>query len=102
VVDHLRWDLSAIFEMAIAEKVIGANPATRPYTPKQAPKGQTRAMSVEQVNSAFAAVDLREQVLLHMAIFSGFRPGEMLGLQRRHLAADGSAVNVEAGIPRHH
>jgi hypothetical protein len=25
-----------------------------------------------------AAVDLRERVLLHMAIFSGFRPGEML------------------------
>jgi len=29
VVDHLRWDLSAIFEMAMAEKVITSNPATR-------------------------------------------------------------------------
>src|SRR5579885_3824809 len=28
VVDHLRWDLSAILEMAVAEKVIAANPAT--------------------------------------------------------------------------
>jgi hypothetical protein len=34
VVDHLRWDLSAIFEMAIAEKVIETSPATRLYTPK--------------------------------------------------------------------
>lgn len=32
VVDHLRWDLSAIFEMAIAEKVIEASPSTRLYT----------------------------------------------------------------------
>jgi integrase len=100
VVDHLRWDLSAIFEMAIAEKVVEVSPATRLYTPKNARKGQTRAMSVDQVNTVLAAVDLRERVLLHMAIFSGFRPGEMLGLQRRHVAADGSAVSVEQRVYR--
>jgi integrase len=100
VVDHLRWDLSAIFEMAVAERVVDTNPATRLYTPKQAPKGQTRAMSVEEVKTALAAVELREQVLLHMAIFSGFRPGEMLGLQRRHVAADASAVSVEQRVYR--
>lgn len=100
VVDHLRWDLGAIFEMAVAEKVIDANPATRLYTPKQAAKGQTRAMSVEEVKTALEAVELRERVLLHMAIFSGFRPGEMLGLQRHHVAADGSAVRVEQRVYR--
>ena len=100
VVDHLRWDLSAIFEMAIAEKVIEASPATRLYTTKHAPKGTTRAMSVEEVKMALSAVELREQVLVHMGIFSGFRPGEMLGLQRRHVATDGSAVNVEQRVYR--
>jgi len=100
VVDHLRWDLSAIFEMAVAEKVIDAKPATRLYTPKHAPKGQTRAMSVEEVKTALEAVELRERVLLHMAIFSVFRPGEMLALQRRHVAADGSAVRVEQRVYR--
>src|SRR5215471_7746361 len=45
VVDHLRWDLTSIFEMAVAEKVIDANPATRLYTPKNAQKGVTPAMS---------------------------------------------------------
>src|ERR1035437_1253485 len=39
VVDHLRWDLSVIFEMGIAEKVIESSPATSLYTPKHAPKG---------------------------------------------------------------
>src|SRR5262245_61629127 len=56
VVDHLRWDLSAILEMAVAEKVIAANPATRLYTPKYAPRGRTRAMTPEEVNLALSAV----------------------------------------------
>jgi integrase len=100
VVDHLRWDLSAIFEMAVAEKVIATNPATRLYTPKYAPRGETRAMTVQEVNTALAAVELREQILLHMAIFSGFRPGEMLALQRRHVSADATVVKVEQRVYR--
>jgi integrase len=100
VVDHLRWDLSAIFEMAIAEKVIDSSPATRLYTPKNAPKGTTRAMSVEEVHTGLDAVELREQVLLHMAIFSGFRPGEMLGLQRHHVSEDATVVKVEQRVYR--
>jgi len=100
VVDHLRWDLSAILEMAVAERVIPSNPGSRLYTPKHAPKGTTRAMSVEEVNTALAAVKLREQLLLHMGIFSGFRPGEMLGLQRRHVAEDATVVKVEQRVYR--
>jgi len=100
VVDHLRWDLSAILEMAVAEKVIASNPGTRLYTPKHAPKGTTRAMSVDEVNTALGAVQLREQLLLHMAIFSGFRPGEMLGLQRRHVTGDATVVKVEQRVYR--
>ena len=100
VVDHLRWDLSAILEMAVAEKVIASNPATRLYTPKHAPKGKTRAMSVQEVNIALGAVEPREKILLYMAIFSGFRPGEMLALQRRHVSVDGTVVKVEQRVYR--
>lgn len=100
VVDHLRWDLSAILEMAMAEKVITSNPATRLYTPKNAPRGQTRAMTAVEVNIALGAVGLREQVLLHMAIFAGFRPGEMLALQRRHVLENASVVKVEQRVYR--
>jgi integrase len=100
VVDHLRWDLTSIFEMAIAEKVIDANPATKLYTPKNAPKGVTRAMSAEEVRVALDAVNLREKVLLHMAIFSGFRPGEMLALQRCHVSANSTRVNVVQRVYR--
>ena len=100
VVDHLRWDLTSVFEMAIAEKVIDANPATRLYTPKNARKGVTRAMSAEEVRASLDAVDLRESVLLHMAIFSGFRPGEMLALQRRHVLENATRVSVEQRVYR--
>jgi integrase len=100
VVDHLRWDLSAIFEMAVAERVILSNPATRLYTPKYAPRGKTRAMTVEEVNVALGAVEFREQILLHMAVFAGFRPGEMLALQRRHVSEDGTVVRVEQRVYR--
>lgn len=79
VVDHLRWDLSAIFEMAVAEKVIASNPGTRLYTPKHAPKGTTRAMSVDEVNVALGAVELREQLLLHMAVLLGISAGRNAG-----------------------
>jgi integrase len=99
-VDHLRWDLSAIFEMAVAEKVIASNPATRLYTPKQAPKGTTRAMTVDEVNIALRAVALRDQILLGMAIFCGFRPGELLALQRRHVSEDATVVKVEQRVYR--
>jgi integrase len=100
VVDHLRWDLTAMFEMAVAEKLVATNPATRLYTPKNAPKGHTRAMTVAEVITALAAVGLRERVLLSLAIFSGFRPGEMLGLQRRHVAPDATAVKVQQRVYR--
>ncbi len=99
-VDHLRWDLSAIFSMAVAEKVITADPTSGLYTPKNAAKGVTRAMSEGEVAMAVGAVEFREQVILHMAIFAGFRPGELLGLQRRHVRPDGAVVQVEQRVYR--
>ena len=56
MVDHLRWYLSSIFVLAIAVKVVDASPATRLYTPKAAPKGITRAMSIDEVKIAVSAV----------------------------------------------
>ena len=46
------------------------------------------------------ALELRERVLLHLAIFFGFRPGEMLALQRRHTSEDATVVKVEERVYR--
>ncbi|MEN6336907.1 MAG: tyrosine-type recombinase/integrase, partial [Phycisphaerales bacterium] len=99
-VDHLRWDLSSIFEMAIAEKLITVNPTASLYTPKNAKRGETRAMTDTEVAVALGAVEFRERVIMHMAIFAGFRPGEILALQRRHVSANGKKVQVEQRVYR--
>lgn len=93
-VDHLRWDLSSIFDLAVAEKVIPVNPATHLYTPKCAKKGICRRMSVDEAETALNAAEGRERLILHLAILSGFRPGEMFALRRNHVAHDRSSVEV--------
>jgi integrase len=57
-------------------------------------------MTVEEVNVALGAVEFREQILLHMAVFAGFRPGEMLALERRHVSEDATVVRVEQRVYR--
>ena len=47
VVDHLRWDLKQIFDMAIAEGKVLRNPALLLFTPKTAAKPIHRAMTVD-------------------------------------------------------
>ena len=88
VVDHLRWDLSSIFEMAVSEKVIAVNPTAALYTPKTAKRTESQAMSADQVEPALGAVEYREQVILRLAIFAGMRPGELLAIQREHVRPD--------------
>lgn len=100
VVAHLRWHLSSICEMAVAEKVISANPATMLYVPKDAKKGEGRAMTLAEAEKALSLGAPREKLMLHLAVLSGLRPGEFLALQRRHVASDGSSVTVEQRVYR--
>lgn len=100
VVDHLRWDLSSIFELAVAEKVIATNPATTLYTPKFAKKGDCPVMTADDVEVAVGAVQFREKVVIHLGVFVGVRPGEMLAFQRRHVAVDRSSVEIEQRVYR--
>ena len=58
----------------------------RLYTPTNAKKGACPAMTAAEVEKALSAVKFRERVILHLAIFSGLRPGEILALQRRNVA----------------
>lgn len=54
----------------------------------------------DEVGKALGAADVREKVVLHLAIFSGLRSGEMLAIQRRNVAPDGSFVEVEQRVYR--
>ena len=83
-VDHLRWDLRQIFEMAIAEGVVHGNPSVMLFTPRDCKRYGKRSMTLKEVQFLFNtfADKLRELVILKLAVVAGMRPGEILALRR--------------------
>jgi integrase len=100
VVDHVRWDLNSICDLAIAEKVLPTNPVAKLYTPSTAKTRPRPVMTADQVEAVISAVEFREKVIVQLAIFAGLRPGEILALQRRHVAEDRSSVEIEQRVYR--
>jgi integrase len=87
VVDHLRWDMKQIFDMAVAEGQVIRNPALLLFTPNEARKPVRRAMTIREVQICFGALDQRERLIAKLAILAGMRPGEIFALTRGRLTA---------------
>ncbi len=87
VVDHLRWDMKQIFDMAIAEGHVERNPALLLFTPKEAAKPVRRVMNIKEVQNYFAALDRRERLIAKLAVIAGMRPGEIFALTWGRLTA---------------
>jgi integrase len=87
MVDHLRWDLKQIFDMALAEGQLDRNPAVLLFTPKEAKKPVRRAMTIEEVQTMFAALDERERLIAKLAVLAGMRPGEIFALTWGRMAS---------------
>ena len=87
VVDHLRWDMKQIFDMAVAEGHIVLNPALLLFTPREAKKPVHRAMTIREVQLCFGALDQRERLIAKLAILAGMRPGEIFAMTWGRLAA---------------
>jgi integrase len=79
-VDHLRWDLKQIFDMALAEGLVMRNPALLLFTPKEAAKPVRRVMTIKEVQICFAVLGQRERLIAKLAIMAGMRPGEIFAL----------------------
>jgi integrase len=79
-VDHLRWDLKQIFDMALAEGLVTRNPALLLFTPKEAAKPVRRVMTMKEVQICFAVLGQRERLIVKLAIMAGMRPGEIFAL----------------------
>src|SRR5262245_7657848 len=88
VVDHLRWDLRSIFRMAAQDRLLTHNPAEMLFTPRTVPSPSRRTLSPQNVQQILQFLDIREQVMVRLALFSGMRPGEILALQWKHVAED--------------
>ena len=88
VVDHLRWDMKQIFDMAVAEGQVERNPALLLFTPREAAKPIRRVMNMQEVQNCFAALDLRERLIAKLAVIAGMRPGEIFALTWGRLTAN--------------
>jgi integrase len=100
MVAHLRFDLRSVFKLALAEGCIQRDPTASLYTPRGAETEPVRAMTGKEVEQYIGALALRERVIAHLAIFAGLRPGEILGLQRRHVSGDGRVVTIGQRVYR--
>ena len=81
VVDHLRWDLNAIFKTALSDGLVDCNPAAALFTPPCKPEGDKRVMTPDEIRLALSVLDLRERLMFRMAVFDGMRPGEILAVR---------------------
>jgi integrase len=80
VVDHLRWDMKQVFDMAVADGKIERNPALLLFTPKDAAMPERRAMTIKEVQICFSVLGQRERLIAKLAVLAGMRPGEIFGL----------------------
>jgi len=87
-VDHLRWDLKQIFDMALVEGFVQRNPAVLLFTPREAPRPNKLRMSWEEVNLLFSVLDLREILVAKLAVIAGMRPGEIFALKWPQVKGD--------------
>jgi integrase len=81
VLDHLRWDLNAVFKMASDDAILKGNPAGSLVTPKGAAPAVKRALTIEEILSALSVFDLRERIVFLLAVVVGMRPGEIFALR---------------------
>lgn len=100
MVAHLRWDLRSVFKLALAEGCIQRDPTASLYTPRAVETEPGRAMTRKEVERYIAALDQRERVIAHLAIFAGIRPGEILGLQRQHVSGDCKIITIGQRVYR--
>jgi integrase len=97
-VDHLRWDLKQIFDLAVTDDYLRKNPAAKLLTPKEAKRVSGRVMVDQDVWKLFSVLETREQLVCRLALIAGMRPGEIFGLKWRHVKGD--YVEIEQRLYR--
>jgi len=98
LVGHIRWQLAAIFKMALADGLILVNPAEGLVMPKCAATPSKRIIAVADIQRAQMVLPIRERLIFRLAVCEGMRPGEITGLQVGDIQADG--IHIERRVYR--
>ncbi len=85
-VAHLRWDLRQILRMAVAEGYLLRSPAELLFVPRDAIRPERPVMNGEEVQRCFSVLEMRERLIVKLALLAGLRPGEILGLKWEHMS----------------
>lgn len=89
MVDHMRFRLRSIFELAMSERVVEFNPATSLFTPRRCqPSRPRRVLAPSQAGALIQLLERREGVIARLATWEGMRPGEILALRVSDLDGD--------------
>ena len=88
--------LRAALNDAVEDGLLRSNPATGAFSySKVRERKEMMTWTVEEVQAFLAHVsELREHALYHVALATGMRRGELLGLRRRDLDLDGARLRV--------
>lgn len=89
MLDHMRFRLRSIFQLAMAEGIVDRNPAESLFTPRKYKPGRERhVLTRPQAAMLVGSLELREQAIARLATWEGMRPGEILGLRVSDLDGD--------------
>jgi integrase len=97
-VDHLRWDLKQIFDMAVHEEYLKKNPAALLFTPNHISVSPKLVMTWDDVKLLFSTLESKELLVCMLATIAGMRPGEIFGLKWKNMEPD--SINIEQRIYR--
>ena len=93
VVNHLRWDLKAICDLAVSDGILDRNQAEQLFTPRTVALPKQPVMTPEQVQQALEVLDIRERAFCRLAIYAGMRPGEIIALRWSDIKGDHALVD---------
>lgn len=82
VISHLRWDLSSIFQFALADGYIDRNPALMLYVPREAKRTVARRLTDEDARQVISLFEhLPARLIFRLALGAGLRTGELFALR---------------------
>ncbi|MBQ7330366.1 MAG: site-specific integrase [Oscillospiraceae bacterium] len=93
--------LYQIFNKAAANDIILKNPVAYAENMRKQPKKRKEAYTADEVRVLLR--DLPENKIgwsIRLMLCTGMRGQEMLGLEPRHIAKDGSSINIEQAVVR--
>jgi integrase len=88
VVGHVRWQLVAIFAMAVGDGLINVNPTQGLVTPRCKTAPEKRVITAGDVVRGQLVLDIRDRLIFRLAVSEGMRPSEIVGLQIGDVQAD--------------